>query len=373
MSPYNFDRTYEKWKKLVENGNLLIAIVTLCTEVLGYFILKGNNQITTSISYYVTRFLIAPTLFNFGTLSISYFMMQSPHFAGRKGDYIPLVELLILCTSGAITHHIFPVIAAGLCFPIFVSIVYDNPKITRNIWLLSFLSLSAIYMERWYCQVYMGTDSPFLLMETMVNCALIISAYITCMILLKFWAEKKQIMEEMHKYELQLQEELNREPRTGLYNASAFLNKLYKETEKSRFTQWPLMCMMIDVDDFKRVNDTYGHAKGDKVLERAAVILQKHFKEEEFPTRYGGEEFACIVREGTIVDLKARAEAMRQEFMAQSYDFMDEPVTMSAGIAQWKVGMNDEALFEAADKALYRAKNMGKNRIVIWSDAYEKI
>ena len=179
-------------------------------------------------------------------------------------------------------------------------------------------------------------------------------------------------MEEMHQYELQLQEELSREPQTKLYNSPAFRNKLYRETEKSRFTGWPLMLLIIDIDDFKQINAAYGHARGDKVLERIAEVIKKHFKEEEFPARYGGEKFTALVREGTVVDLKACAEALRRDFAAQTYTFMDEPITVSVGIAEWKKGMTDEKLFDCADKALYRAKEMGKDRTVVWSDAYEK-
>lgn len=373
MSPYNFDRTYEKWKNLCSKANLYIATLTFIAEVLGYFILKQQNMITDSISYYMFRYLVSPTIFNYGVVIVGRMLIKKQRFAGRRGDFIPLVQLMILCTSSSVTHHIFPIVTGSLCFPIFVSTVYDNPKITRNIWLCSYLGVLAVFMERKFVEIYRGIACPYLAMETFVACALTLAAYITCRILAQYQSEKKQIMDDMHQYELQLQEELNLETKTGLYNYSAFRNKLYKETEKSRFTEWPLMLLIMDIDDFKKINDTYGHARGDEVLKRLAQVLKKHFHADEFPSRYGGEEFTVIVREGTIADLKARAEAMRRDFAAQIYGFMDEPVTLSVGIVEWKKGMTDEKLFDCADKALYRAKELGKDRIVVWDDTYEKI
>ncbi|MBO5094163.1 MAG: GGDEF domain-containing protein [Lachnospiraceae bacterium] len=372
MSPYNFERTYDKWKKLVFHANILIATLSLATEVGGTLILYRQNLIKQTIPVYMLRYLIIPAAFNYSVILAGFFLMKKKKYAGRRGDYIPLIQLLILCTSDAAAHHIFPIVVASLCFPIFVSSVFDNPKMTRNIWLLSHVGILAVALQRKYDEIHYGTECEYLAMDTFVAVSLTLAAYITCRILTRFQSEKKQIMEEMHQYELQLQEELNKEPQTKLYNASAFRNKLYRETEKSRFTEWPLMLLILDIDDFKQINVTYGHARGDKVLERIAEVIKKHFKEEEFPSRYGGEKFTILVREGTVIDLKARTEALRRDFASQTYAFMEEPVTVSAGIAEWKKGMTDEKLLDCADKALYRAKEMGRDRTVVWCDAYEK-
>lgn len=372
MSPYNFERTYDKWKKLVFNADLLIAALSFMTEVIGALILYRQNLIKQTIPVYVVRYLVLPTAFNFGMVLVGFFLMKCKRYAGRKGDYIPLVQLMMLCTSDALTHHIFPIVAASLCFPIFVSSVFDNAKLTRNIWLLSNFGVLAIAAKRKYAEIYEGTECEYLVMDTLVALALTLSAYITCQILTKFQNEKKQIMDEMHQYELQLQDALSKEPQTKLYNAVAFRNKLYRETEKSRFTEWPLMLLILDIDNFKQINVTYGHAIGDKVLEHIADMIKKHFKEGEFPTRYGGEKFTVLVREGTVVDLKVRTEALRRDFASRVYPFMEESATVSAGIAEWKKGMSDEELLDCADKALYRAKEMGGNRIVVWSEVYER-
>ncbi len=372
MNRDDLDQTYEKWKRCIVRADIYIMALILLTEIASYFIMKKAGLIFDTVRFFMIRYVAAPSLFNAAVIVTGLLLLRTRRFAGRRGDYIPLIQMLLLCTSAAITHHIFTILAGSLCFPVFVSVVYDRPRITRNVWLLTYPALLAVYAERKYAEIVFGTESPYLIMDTFVAAALTLAAYLTCREVVKYQAEKRQIIDEMHRYELELREELNRESKTGLYNYGAFQNKLYRETEKSRFTRWRLLLVIMDIDHFKWVNDTYGHAQGDIVLKRLADLLKKYFKTEEFPTRYGGEEFTAIIREDTLEELTERIEKIREEFSAQEYGFMDERLTLSAGIAQWKPGMTDKNLFDCADKALYRAKEEGRDQIVIWTGEGEK-
>ena len=373
MSPYNFDRTYDKWNKLIRRANLYIAILSVSAGIIEYFILQSSDLFVSGKLYYIFRYIAAPIAYHVIVIGVGYWIMKKFRFAERHGDYVPMIQLTLLCAGNSITNYEYPIVSASLCFPIFVSIVFDNPKMTRDMWLISYVGLGALYAQRCFARYFRGVESPQLTLEMFVTASILLAAYITGRIVAQFQAEKKEIMESMHQHELKLREELNKCPKTGLLNASAFQNKLYRETEKSRFTGWPLLLTIIDIDDFKKVNENYGHAKGDKVLILVAEMIKKHFKEEEFPSRFGGEEFTIMVRRDTVADLKSRIEAMNRDFQAQLLTYMEEPLTISAGIAEWKFGMTDDQLFDCADKALARAKNMGRNRIVVWSDAYEKI
>ena len=373
MSPYSFERTYDKWRKFVFKANVHIAILSMVAGVFEFFLLKKEGLFVSIEAYYIFRYIAAPIVYHVLVIGVGYLMMRKRHYADRSADSIPILQLMFLCAGNSITNYEYPVVAASLCFPIFVSIVFDNPKLTRKIGILSYVGLGAVYAQRRFARFFRGVESPQLTMEIFVTGTLLLAACITSWILEKFQMEKKQIMEAMHQHELQLKEELNKCPKTGLLNSSAFQNKLYRETEKSRFTGWPLMLLILDIDNFKMVNEHYGHAKGDKVLILMAETIKKHFKLEELPTRYGGEEFTVLTRQGTVVDLKSRIEAMNREFQSQLFTYIDDPLTVSVGIAEWKPGMTDDQLFDCADKALHRAKNMGRNRVVVWSDAYEKI
>lgn len=373
MSPYNFEKTYDKWRNLVTRANLYIAILSVSAGIIEYYILRNNGLFTDIKAYYIFRYIAAPVVFHVLVIGGGYMLLKKQSYVDRHGDYIPMIQLVLLCAGNSITNYEYPIVSASLCFPVFVSIVFDNLTLTRDIWLLCYVGLGALYAQRRFVEFFRGVESPELAMEIFATSSLLLAAYITGRILAKFQAEKKQIMESMHQHELKLREELNKCPKTGLLNSSAFQNKLYRETEKSRFTGWPLMLVVIDMDGFKKVNDNYGHAKGDKVLILMAETIKKHFHADEFPSRFGGEEFTIMIRKGSIVDVKSRIETMNRDFQSQLFTYIDEPLTISVGIAEWKAGMTDDQMFDCADKALYRAKNMGRNRIVVWSDAYEKI
>jgi diguanylate cyclase (GGDEF)-like protein len=152
---------------------------------------------------------------------------------------------------------------------------------------------------------------------------------------------------------------------TGLYNRKYFTQTLAREFSASRRSRQPLSLMMIDVDHFKRINDKHGHLAGDQVLRTLGQLLQQHLRSENAACRYGGEEFAVILRNTDGAQAHTAAERVRKEIAAAPVAFRDKtiPVTASIGIATL-AGDNfatAEELVRAADGNLYRAKNRGRN------------
>lgn len=159
---------------------------------------------------------------------------------------------------------------------------------------------------------------------------------------------------------------------TGLHNRRSLEAFLKDAAEDFARTGHPLSVMMIDVDHFKRVNDTYGHQAGDDVLRALAHIVGTHaIQYEGFAARYGGEELVVVVRGMDIAKTALKAEALRAD--VEHYDFRvrtngqlaDTPLnfTVSVGVARMKVGWSPGDLIGAADAALYEAKNTGRNRV----------
>ncbi|AMK10145.1 MAG: GGDEF domain-containing protein [Pseudodesulfovibrio sp.] len=158
---------------------------------------------------------------------------------------------------------------------------------------------------------------------------------------------------------------------TELHNRRALDAFLREATETFARTGAPLSLMMIDVDHFKKVNDTYGHQAGDDVLRALARLVSTHaIQYDGFSARYGGEELV-VVMPGMDLDRAAvKAEALRAD--VERYDFRvrtngqlsETPLkfTVSVGVARMKVGWNSGDLIGAADGALYQAKNSGRNR-----------
>jgi diguanylate cyclase (GGDEF)-like protein len=169
--------------------------------------------------------------------------------------------------------------------------------------------------------------------------------------------------------ERSLQELASTDALTSLYNRRYLENKFKEEVLRTTRYKHPLSFMMIDIDHFKRVNDSYGHAIGDKVLVEISRILQKNVRETDVCTRFGGEEFAILLPETGEAELLKIAEKIHA--LIQNYSFDIEPfhfkVTVSIGIITQSENLDVQAIIEAADKALYNAKNNGRNQICVYT------
>ncbi len=152
---------------------------------------------------------------------------------------------------------------------------------------------------------------------------------------------------------------------TQLANRRAFTDGATKELGRARRTGHSVAVALLDVDDFKRVNDTWGHAAGDHVLQVVADVLRAELREIDLPARYGGEEFAIVLPETDTAGAEDAAERVRAALERRTIgDGRSRPVgvTASLGVAAATGGTLDE-LVAAADGALYRAKAAGKNRV----------
>ncbi len=157
---------------------------------------------------------------------------------------------------------------------------------------------------------------------------------------------------------------------TGVHNKRYLLEYLDREVARSTRHDRPLCLAMVDVDHFKKVNDTYGHLAGDQILTELASMIQKEIRQEELVARYGGEEFAVVLPETDLPGAKALCERIRHEVEDRSFTF-DETlikVTISVGVAPVRTGISSLELIALADQNLYRAKNGGRNQIVADAD-----
>ncbi len=152
---------------------------------------------------------------------------------------------------------------------------------------------------------------------------------------------------------------------TGLYNRRYLQSKLESEVQHSQRLGRPLSLIMLDLDDFKAVNDRNGHGFGDMVLSRLAAVIRASTREVDVACRYGGEEFVLIMPGTAKADALNTAERIRTRFAAEPFitgKKQVETVTISLGTAELQEGDTTEAFLERADSAMYRAKRLGKNR-----------
>ena len=154
---------------------------------------------------------------------------------------------------------------------------------------------------------------------------------------------------------------------TNLNNRRQFEVRLKQEIATTKRQKNSLCAMMIDIDFFKKVNDTYGHSSGDAVLRTVAEIIKEHLRESDIPSRYGGEEFAVLLPYTHIEEAKIVGERLRKAVEAASIpiDKKNINVTISMGLAEFNPEETGEELFKRADRALYEAKESGRNKVCV--------
>jgi diguanylate cyclase (GGDEF)-like protein/PAS domain S-box-containing protein len=155
---------------------------------------------------------------------------------------------------------------------------------------------------------------------------------------------------------------------TGLFNRHYLDETLPRELHRAHREAIPICVVMVDIDHFKRFNDSHGHDAGDLVLRQVGNILDASLRKSDIACRFGGEEFACILPDSTLADARERFEQISREIGSLRLKMGErvlDPVTVSVGIAQApEHGDTADELLHAADMALYEAKQAGRNRIV---------
>lgn len=168
---------------------------------------------------------------------------------------------------------------------------------------------------------------------------------------------------------------------TGFYNRRQLDERIKQETASAKRKKTPLCAIMIDIDYFKKVNDTYGHAAGDLILKTVAKIMRSQLREYDIAGRYGGEEFVILLPQTNIEEALTVAERLRKSVEKKVIDIEKVntknktktiSVTISLGVYSFNLTDKPEILIMNADKALYQAKESGRNRVVEFMPSYEK-
>lgn len=157
---------------------------------------------------------------------------------------------------------------------------------------------------------------------------------------------------------------------TNVHNRRYLLERLKEEFSHARRMRKPLSLIMLDIDHFKNVNDTYGHLAGDLVLHQVAQRLQGGIRAEDLLARYGGEEFAILQRDADAAGAALLAERLRDAVAATPVVFEQAPIpiTVSLGVATFvpeRLFESIEAFIQCADDALYQSKQNGRNRVTV--------
>lgn len=182
-------------------------------------------------------------------------------------------------------------------------------------------------------------------------------------------------LKEIRELQATLHEQANRDSLTQLYNRRFLLDTLDREFILAQRHSQFLSIVLLDIDHFKSINDSYGHVIGDECLINLAQIMRKHFRKSDIICRYGGEEFLIVLPDSNTDLAAQRVEELRQ-LVANNVPVQSGmkkvKFTISSGIATFPVhGDNSAEIIRKADHAMYESKQAGRNRITVWSERYK--
>ena len=310
------------------------------------------------------------TAFNLGGSAIFYLLVRTGLSERLSSDpFLTLPQILFpICSitwSYAITGPARGAVIAIMVVTLVFGMFALRPSMAPRLALLAFTALASVMA--WRAATSPERYPPVVEMVHALFAAIVMGA--TAVVVIRIGKLRARLAEQKKNLAeaLALNQELaTRDPLTGLLNRRAMAEMLAREQARSERGHGPLSIALLDIDWFKRVNDTLGHGAGDEVLRRFAKLIQSQLRAIDGLARWGGEEF-LLMMPGTGQDNamfvleRLRSSMPRGDFDAVVPDLV---ITFSGGLAQLRSGEVLDAAIDRADRALYQAKSSGRNRVV---------
>ncbi|MBP5490720.1 MAG: GGDEF domain-containing protein [Lachnospiraceae bacterium] len=355
------DSRYQKLHKHFLIIMLVVTVLILILLVLQYYMLIAVDTRYADITreFYMKNYVLIPTVIYTASYIVVWQMLDSPNIKSQWKDFATILYMWVLCTVVCFVGAESPVLYGSFAVPI---------------------SLSTVYVRRWMCRVteglclvtcaqYVGTAQLLptcgdsIIVDVCTGMALLLLCCLCNEILMEYALENDGVILSHVSDNTRLEMRLQRDPMTGLYNHTAFYE--YLDSLVRNRGEAPLTLAVVDIDDFKKVNDTYGHNMGDEVILNLSRVLQKWCGDSNYVCRYGGEEFSVIFPNVKVKDAAGMMNHALEEFRETEYEWLDGRITFSCGIFQMSsYTMTAEDFFKVADKMLYNAKHNGKNQCV---------
>jgi diguanylate cyclase (GGDEF)-like protein len=359
--------SFDLWReKIIKVFYIIVALIFIAEIVIFFFFreygLLGKDL---TVFQYIGKYIILTTALNFLIVFICQ-IINALNIMSQLKNYAVLTMVSLMAAFIAYIHYNIGAILSIFIIPVFLTILFGKKKMTGFITGLNtiLLVLSAIHSA-------VRIDSIHFYLNVAVAFTLMASAFLISYVLIEYNKANSDYIYASYRTQLSLNEQAKNDSLTGLYNQKTFQSLLKDSIEKAKNLKSPMSLAIIDLDDFKEINDTFGHLEGDQVLIHFTNLLKQQFADEEaYISRYGGDEFAIIFPKASKELAYLKLESLRQRCkqLSQSQVRAGE-ISFSAGISHYMEGdMNETLLFHQADSALYRAKDNGKGQTVVYPD-----
>ena len=355
---------YQVWGNHMLRLTWTFVAMVIIVE-LAIFVFKKLNGGAENTEEYLLIYIVTPTLINVSILAVTHAVSRRLLANGRYSiqAYLYLFCLSLLCLMLALAHNAVPVIYVIFTFPVLLALIYIDDNLLLGVFCLNFF-LYLFYIGL----LYFAYDHTAWIrkpdfMNVLTAAAIIVAGYMSAKMILR--RQNSLVYSIICAHERTKMDSL-----TGLYNHATFYERLSARIQEHHQSFQPFSLIIMDIDDFKQVNDQNGHDAGDKIIMTLVGCIKANLREDEVAYRYGGEEFTIITNRVPDEDV-VLAESIRQSFEEAARKTGNQtPATVSIGIARFdakRFGARRE-FFSAADEALYAAKRSGKNHTLVWHE-----
>ncbi len=311
------------------------------------------------IGIYFIKRLLVPFSINLLAYELAKRFNASEDHTDEQKNMLCSFALCTLAGCVAIFYSFFTPLWCCPATAVMFCMVFQNEKLLKgllvyNIILIA-LALLWSYIEK-PNEIYYYTQ------HAVVVVIISFLLYITGILMQRYTEKLLNLTKEMYQTKQEYEEQLQFDALTGVYSRRYMMKKA-EEHIKDCDSNHPVSVAIIDIDNFKRVNDTYGHENGDVVLERLGSILRPYIKDDLTIGRFGGEEFVFVFEGINTSAYKNTLENIRETFGKERFDFFDGNITLSGGFVSCFAKKNFDEVLEIADQGLYYSKEHGKNQI----------
>lgn len=350
----------DNFRKQLTNVHALTVLTVSLFEIIGYIVLIGSGMEELSLrNRYFWLCVVLPIFVNVLTHLIARRIVSHSNAARNRKNAVIIAAALITSFVVAVLHKEYIITSCAFVFPMMLSAMFNDKKLLNASFACSLFILLCVGIA------FELDKSASLVsrLNLLILFGFAIVAYFCSTISINFSRLNSTTIQTQAQDNSRLRDDVLRDQMTGLYNHSAFVSGLDRLLEKADETE--AFCLaMIDIDDFKKINDTFGHDCGDEVLIYLADTLSRHCGAGVTPYRYGGEEFAILFAEKRADEACDVMQAILSTFRSHTFSFTARKITFSSGVAEYKCGLTKSEFFEQADQTLYRAKHEGKNRVL---------
>jgi len=355
-----FNKDLIKWQRKIINVYWIIVVISLLAEIVALVIKIKYDP--ADVKTYLLYTLAIPTAFQVTIVLVNELLEKRYR---RPRPYTIILSGILLTAMLIYGNQTMIGVQYIMVMPMIIAVFYSKRRYLSYAYAMLSFTLAILYMV--FPLIWHSMD----IFDKFAMFFIITGQYVVLIKLLQRVNEMLGKLISISRSERDLliknivMEQLNKKDAlTELYNHRTFQEYLGYMLNQCESNKMSLQMAMIDIDNFKSINDTYGHAAGDIVIKRAASILQQSFSSNDIIARYGGEEFAILFPDKTLEEAVNLCEKARIAISQLRHpEIEDRQVTVSIGLSSYSCGMGRSNFFSQADSMLYSAKRNGKNKI----------